>query len=117
MYTLKEKQNQLNDNIQKILSKCSRKINRHYPDAGIILYGSQARNQATEYSDIDIIVLLDGQVSEKQKKEIHASIYEIGLEYDVVISALIKSRQKWQSPLSQASPLYKSVQNEGILVG
>jgi predicted nucleotidyltransferase len=92
-------------------------INQNYPDASIILYGSQARNQATEYSDIDIIVLLERQISVKQKTEVHDIIYDIGLEYDVVISAFIRSRQNWQSPISQASPLYKSVQNEGILIG
>jgi predicted nucleotidyltransferase len=117
MYKLKDKQDQLDDNIQKILSKCYQQISCDYPGVSIILYGSQARNQAGEFSDIDIIVLLEGQVSEKTRKDIHDRIYEIGLEEDVVISAFIKSRQSWQSPISQASPLYKSVQNEGILIG
>jgi predicted nucleotidyltransferase len=117
MYRLEDKKSELNGNIQEILSKCSKQINSLYPDADIILYGSQAKNQAAEYSDIDIIVLLAEPVSEKQKKQIHDLLYEIGLRYDAVISVFIKSRQNWQSPISKATSLYKSVQKEGIIIG
>jgi predicted nucleotidyltransferase len=45
-----------------IIQKCKEILEKHYGErfAGLILYGSQARGQAEEGSDIDMLVLLQG---------------------------------------------------------
>lgn len=116
MYKLTEKQDQLDNHIRKVLHECYSRVTEHYPNARIILYGSQARGQAGEYSDLDMIVLLNEGISQQHKNHIHDLLYEIGLENDVVISAFIKTTQQWEQPISRATSLYKSVQNEGILI-
>jgi len=116
VYQFTEKQNQLDGHIRKVLYECYRRVTEHHPDARIILYGSRARGQGREYSDLDIIVLLDGSISQQQKNHLHDILYEIGLENDVVISAFIRTNQQWEKPVSRATGLYKSVQNEGILI-
>lgn len=116
MYKLSQKQGQLNERIREILSRCAETVHQRYSQAQIILYGSHARGDAYTESDMDILILLDSELTPDEKNQLHDMLYEIGLEYDLVISILIKSTPYWESPISQASPLYKSIQDEGILV-
>ncbi len=116
MRKLTEKQDSLDTRIRSILSECTEKVCQYDSDARVILYGSQARGQATAYSDLDLLVLLSSEISCDLNNQIHDSIYEVALEKDIVISTIIKSRSSWELPISQATPLYQSIQNEGILV-
>ncbi|MFW5915310.1 MAG: nucleotidyltransferase family protein, partial [Planctomycetota bacterium] len=48
------------DNLDSILNECSERLKAHYGDdlADVILYGSFARDEQDEESDIDLLVLL-----------------------------------------------------------
>lgn len=116
MYSLAQKQNQLDGRIQKILALCTGAVKAAYPDARIILYGSQARGQATEASDLDLLVIFAENLSWNAKNAIHDKLYEIGLQYDMVISTVIKDNAAWEQPLFRATSLYHSIQNEGIVL-
>jgi uncharacterized protein len=116
MHKLAEKSELLDTKLQKTLTVCTEVVCRYDNTAEVILYGSQARGQATEYSDIDLLLLSNSDISSNLKKQIHDDIYEISLENDIVISIIIKTRSGWERPISQATPLYQAIQNEGILV-
>ncbi len=116
MCGLSQNQNQLDEHIRNVLTLCAEAMHEKYSDARIILYGSQARGQATEQSDLDLLVLQSSKMSTHEKNSIHDALYEIGLENDIVISALIKSVPDWERPISKATPLYQAIQKEGILV-
>ena len=70
----------------------------------------------TPESDVDLLVLWNSEITSQEWSAIHDRLYEIGLEHDMVISALIESVPEWEQPLSRATPLYQAVQHEGILV-
>jgi len=93
---------------------CREAVNAQYPGAQIVLYGSQTTGQAQPDSDIDLLVLLDEKVSIEIRKHIHDLLYDIALDKDVVISAIIKNAQEWSLPISQATGLYQEIQKEGI---
>jgi len=102
--------------IRRILLTCRDAIRAHYPAAGIVLYGSQTRGQAGPESDIDLLVLLNDEVNSSTKRFIRDMLYEISLVEDSVISTIVRSYDTWNSPISQATPLYKLIQQEGIKV-
>lgn len=80
----------------------------------IILYGSWARGDATEESDIDVLVVLEGKVI--PGKEIDRMIYiitEINLKYGVLISVYPVSKEDY---LTINSPLLINVRREGVQV-
>ncbi len=116
MYGFHQKKDQLSEPVRVFLLRCAQAVHRDYPDAKIVLYGSQARGQATPESDVDLLILLDSEITSQERASIHDRLYEIGLECDMVISAIVKSIPHWERPISRATPLYQAIQNEGILV-
>ena len=57
------------------------------PTAKTILYGSQARNEARSDSDIDLLILLDGEkMTLKDEESITLPLYELELKTGVSIS-------------------------------
>ena len=116
MHNLAEKEKLLESRVKRILLACRDAIHANYPTAGIVLYGSQARGQAASESDMDLLVLLNDQVTAAKKRTIRDMLYEISLAQDVVISTIVRSYDTWNSPISQAMPLYKAIQREGIQV-
>ena len=80
----------------------------------IILYGSVARNEATEDSDIDIAFLVKNDTYELHDKMLDV-IVELNLEYDQLISPLlieIDKFNKWRNVM----PYYINIEREGIVL-
>lgn len=63
-----------------LLGRCREAIRRAVPDAEIILYGSRARGDDNEYSDYDILVLVDQPASIALKDRILSCVYPLELE-------------------------------------
>lgn len=80
----------------------------------IILYGSVARGDETNESDIDLLVLINGLVNYTLKQLIRESVYDIELERDVVISLFIESKENWETKYATLSLFYENIQRECI---
>ena len=86
------------------------------PGASAILYGSEARGDAHEDSDIDVLVLLDKEkVTQSDRKQIAYPVYHIGYETDTVISVMIYTKLAWETDM-RITPFYHNVKKEGILL-
>lgn len=78
----------------------------------MILFGSQARKQATENSDIDILIVLKGRVNcAEEIKKTGDFISDLSLEYDQVISRLFMDADQFHQ---SNSPLLMNIRKEGI---
>ena len=99
-----------------ILSKVKELVLRIEPSAEVFLFGSRARNDFTEFSDWDFLVLVDGEVDSARVDRIRHLLYEIEWDTGEVISSIVKSRHLWNNPDYRVVPLHKSVEREGILL-
>ena len=84
----------------------------------VILYGSYARGDFDNESDIDLMVLLDmprEQMPEARKK-MRRTADRLDMEYGCVISSTFQSYDYFEDYKS-VSPFYQNVEKDGVLVG
>ncbi len=100
--------------IKETLKKLKIEIEKLYGKRfkNIILYGSWARGEATEESDIDVVIILEGKVIPGREIDRMIDIItDINLEYGVLISVYPVSEDDY-SRIN--SPLLINVRKEGV---
>ncbi len=80
----------------------------------LVLFGSQARGDAEEGSDIDLLVVLAGPVDAWEEIERSGRIVsDLSLKHAVVISCVFVAAERYAS---EESPLLLNVRREGVLI-
>ncbi len=60
----------------------------------LILFGSQASDQASQGSDYDILIVIDNDYDARVENKVYDLCYDIDLKYDIIIDAhLISTRE------------------------
>ena len=79
----------------------------------IILFGSQARGEATEDSDIDILIVTKEYLSHEKKEEFYHFMSQLCLNYNVLISSIQMLEDSFEF---ENSPLLLNIRKEGIIL-
>ena len=81
----------------------------------IVLYGSVARGTNTAESNVDIALLLNGNLSRETEDKLSDLIVDLNLKYDIVLSVIdidYEMFKKWE----KVTPFYKNVNEEGVVL-
>lgn len=84
---------------------------------GIILYGSCARGDFMQDSDIDVMILLNVPQDEipAERKRILDVTDQLDLDYDVVLAPVFQNEEMYMRYLP-VSVFYQNVQREGVKI-
>ncbi len=78
----------------------------------VVLYGSRARGEARPDSDIDVLIVVNGELPDLALTERISEITaRLSLEHDVVISHVFASRMRYHTA---QSPFFINVRREGV---
>lgn len=99
---------EFNNQVREILGNRLKKI---------ILYGSYARGDYNEKSDVDLMLLTDltFEEIEKYRDDISDIAFDIELKTGIMISPVIKNIDTYNSRIN-IIPFYKNVQMEGVVL-
>jgi len=82
------------------------------PNDKVILFGSQARGDAREDSDWDLLVLIDKDKKTQEDEDTYAYPFvELGWNNGVSINSILYTKKQWEQ--GRIFPFYKNVMREG----
>lgn len=107
------------EKIKSIVEQFTLEIKKKYGTAlcHVILYGSCARGDFSNDSDIDILILLDISPEElgRARKQISYIADQIDLDYDVVLAPIVQNDDLFLQYMP-VSAFYQNIQREGIKI-
>ena len=83
----------------------------------VILFGSYARNDADDGSDIDVMFLVNASRQTIQEKnwQIGEAAAKVLMDFGIVVSPIVENRAYYHAN-ADLLPFFKNVQREGIWV-
>ncbi|MDI6786215.1 MAG: nucleotidyltransferase domain-containing protein [bacterium] len=100
--------------VRKIAKELKTKISDRYELREMRIFGSSARGDRREYSDIDIFVCLF-QVNRQIEETLFDIAYELELKYDCLIDLIVLSDEVTKKKYN-VLPIYQKILSEGITV-
>lgn len=100
--------------LEAILQELKDKLSELYGDrlAELILYGSQARGEAGEDSDIDVLIVLKGDVDPcTELDRVGDVVYDISYQHDTLVTCVFVPEDKYNRG---EGPLIRNARREGI---
>ncbi|MEK6751873.1 MAG: nucleotidyltransferase domain-containing protein [Chloroflexota bacterium] len=101
-------------NIQKVLKQFKQALTRLYGDRvrSIYLFGSYARGDYEDGSDLDVLIVLDTfRFHNKEISRTADLVSDLSLQYLITVSPMFSRERDW---ISGKKPLLRNVKNEGI---
>lgn len=100
----------------KIVAKeFKEKVAQKVPIIDIRIFGSRARGDSIDDSDMDIFIETD-EISREVKEIIYDIAWEVGFEKEIHISPIIFSRNEIENSPLKISPIVTNILSDGIKV-
>jgi len=105
------------EKVAQIIHEMSQSIRGLFPEGAIevILFGSYARREETDGSDIDVMYLVDAPRTAIAERnwQIGEAAALVLLEHGVVVSPIVENREYFQNKV-ELLPFFANIQREGV---
>ncbi|MBW2066481.1 MAG: nucleotidyltransferase domain-containing protein, partial [Deltaproteobacteria bacterium] len=85
----------LRDNEKKAIREATRILKERFPVRDVILFGSKARGDSSDESDIDLLLLTSKPVHWRERHAIIDALFDVEMKHDVVISIVVNTLYDW----------------------
>lgn len=89
-------------------------VKQHFKTKRVSLFGSVAREEADEGSDLDLLIILSETVTHRLRNSISDMAFEVNLKHDTNISVIIFDEETWSSGVMKLTPFYFEVVREEV---
>ena len=97
----------------EIAAELRRRFAEVVPLLDFRIFGSRARGDAEEYSDLDVFIKVD-RIDRNVKEKIGDVIWEVSFDNFIVISPLIFTRDEIENTALRSSAIVKNIAEEGV---
>lgn len=105
---------QINETERKAIEKLYFAIKEDFKVKKLLLFGSRARGEATNYSDIDLLVLTEKSRNIRDRYRLSDIAADINVDFGVAISCLYYNEHEWESGEAINPLLKQNIEREGI---
>ncbi len=99
----------------KIAEELKKKLSEIVPLIDFKIFGSRARGDSEEYSDMDVFLEVES-INKDLKEKVLDIIWEVGFNNHLVISFLVFTRDEVENSPLRVSPILKNINTEGIRI-
>lgn len=98
-----------------ILLDLKARLQEQFPSAinNVVLFGSQANNNANEFSDYDVLILLNNDYTRQDEDRILDICYDLDLKYNILIDVHLLSVREVNSTRGK-QPIFANAIKNGI---
>jgi predicted nucleotidyltransferase len=100
---------------RKIAMELKRRLSASAPLLDLRVFGSRARGDSDQYSDMDVFVLVE-TVNKDLKQKIRDIVWEVGFENFLVISPLIFTKDEVENTPLRSSQIVRNITEEGVSI-
>lgn len=97
--------NQLKKNLEAVLGNRIQKV---------ILFGSHLRNEETEYSDLDVLIVTDKILTWQEKNVVRDVCSDISVDYEILVDSKIISQEEIDNEFWGKHPLITDALKAGV---
>ena len=96
------------------LRQIKREVMAGFPVVDFVLYGSAARGEADEESDLDLMIVVSEPISRFKRHEITDIVFDVNLQFGTNFSTLVVDQQSWNVGMISVLGLKDEILRDGI---
>ncbi|MFQ5882287.1 MAG: nucleotidyltransferase domain-containing protein [Candidatus Methylomirabilales bacterium] len=104
------------ESLQKALTELKGRLTDAYPVVRLVLFGSAARGEASEESDVDVLVLTKRPLSRSERDTLTGIVFDINLSLGTNLSTLVIDEHSWEEGPISVLPIHDDVEEQGIVL-
>ena len=100
----------------KALELFKKRVSDLYSISSVIVFGSAARGEAEEDSDLDVLLITKKQLAHKERHDVYNIATKLNWEFDTNISVTIVDKSSWEHGLYSIMQIKEEVQQDGVAI-
>jgi predicted nucleotidyltransferase len=107
----------LSDIEKKSIYELKERIKKNFNLRHLILFGSKARGDDEDWSDIDLLVLVEDEKNWSNREKLSDITFDINMKYDTQLTCILENSNNWDNEVETLwLPFKDNIVQEGIAI-